>query len=513
MCKEKSGMNEEALEEKEPTLVPKSEIDKRAEELKDRVALPKKPGDKVQFSEMLDWLRIVPDKLLDKIMIYLYRLEPPINRQQVDPQADNNIDVFSGDNLRLLSEEHVVNSHGGGKYMLILSDLTAVGAKTKSSGFKASLMIPTINNPPKLDLREVVWDDPGCKGYKAWARAQKLIDEKNMPVEIEKREVGNSVDGKAMVDMMKVMAEFVTKLNSKDQEELKRRIAGDDSVGKGVMEILLEKMKQDDPNKSVSAIGGIISAMKGLMPDVKGDGGVVALIVPLMQMMMESNKQQTAILIKIIENQQGKGEKEGLSDEDRLLKLIEISKAIKGQNPVEKSTAEMIVEGVTTLAGPALELVNNIMRAKMMATTGMAGVNVTPVQTSAQPANQTKSLTVQPSTTGTTSPPISPAEATTIITQFGPLIIKHLGGEGWEFASLVSEMFGDEVTASAVRHGTEGLLTAAKAVAPFWQQIETTYGEAHLKKWLESFCNYREIIKKMEEEEVKEEKEEEMEVN
>lgn len=509
-------MNEEItlVDEKEPTLVPKSEIDKQAQELKDRIALPKKPGDKVQFREMVEWLRIVPDNLLEKVMVYLYRLEPIISRQQVDPQADNNIDVFNGDNLRHLTEEHIINNHGGGKYMLAVSDLTVTGQGTKKGqSFKVILMIPTINNPPKLDLREVVWEDYGNKGYKAWARAQKLIDEKNMPVEIEKREVGNSVDGKAMVDMMKVMAEFVTKLNSKDQDELKRRIAGDDSVGKGVMEILLEKMKQDDPNKSVGAISGIIGAMKGLMPDVKGDGGVVALIVPLMQMMMESNKQQTAILIKIIEGQTGKGEKEGISDEDRLLKLIEISKAIKGQNPVEKSTAEMIVEGVTTLAGPALELVNNIMRAKMMNTAGMGG-SVTPTQPNVTPINQAKSLTTQSPQAGTTPPAVSPAEATTIITQFGPLIIKHLGGEGWEFASLVSEMFGDEVTASAVRHGTEGLLTAAKAVAPFWSQIETTYGEAHLKKWLESFCNYREIIKKMEEEEAKEEeKEGEMEVN
>jgi len=155
--------------------------------------------------------------------------------------------------------------------------------------------------------------------------------------------------------------------------------------------------------------------------------------------------------------------------------------------------------------------VNNIMRAKMMTTAGMGG-SVTPAQPNPQAPSQMKSLTDQPPSTST-PPPLSPAEATTIITQFGPLIIKHLSSEGWEFASLVSEMFGDEVTASAVRHGTEGLLTAAKAVAPFWQQIETTYGEAHLKKWLESFCNYREIIKKMEEEEVKEEKEEEMEVN
>jgi hypothetical protein len=256
--------------------------------------------------------------------------------------------------------------------------------------------------------------------------------------------------------------------------------------------------------------------MKGLMPDVKGDGGVVALIVPLMQMMMESNKQQTAILIKIIENQSnGKGDKEGLSDEERLLKLIEISKAIKGEHHTEKSTAEMIIDSVTTLAAPALELVNNIMRAKQMSTAGMGQVPT------GQPQGQTvngqanslmnHSLPVgQPTQT---PPPISPAEANTIITQFGPLIIKHLGHEGWEFAELVSSMFGDEVTASAVRHGVEGLMSAAKKVPAFWGQIETTYGEAHLRKWLESFCNYREIIKKMEEEESKLEEGEELEVN
>lgn len=504
----------EMKDEKEPILVPTSEIDRKATELKDRSALPKKPGDKVTFSELGQWIKIVPNELLEKVMAYVYRVAPIINRQQVDPNADNNIDVISGDDLRQFTEDYVREHHGGGTYMIAVSDLTVTGSGTrKGQSFKCYLTIPTIDCPPILDLREVDWTADKNKGYKAWARAKRLINENDMPVEIEKEKVKNSMDGDSMVSMLKVMTEFVGKMNNNDQLELKRKLAGDEGVGKGVMEILLEKMKQDDPTKQVNAMGTIITAMKGLMPDVKGDGGVVALIVPLMQMMMESNKQQTAILIKIIENQNSSKDDGGskLSDEERLLKLIEISKAIKGQSPgPEKSMPEMIIEGVTTLAAPALELVNNIMRAKQM---GMAGMPGQPMQQNPQPLNTSPKGLTPPSNNGQvpnqTPPSVSPTEATTIITQFGPLIIKHLASEGWEFADLVSNMFGDDVTASAVRHGVDGLLNAAKGIPQFWQQIETTYGEAHLRKWLDSFCNYREIIKKMEEEELEESKKDE----
>jgi hypothetical protein len=91
----------------------------------------------------------------------------------------------------------------------------------------------------------------------------------------------------------------------------------------------------------------------------------------------------------------------------------------------------------------------------------------------------------------------APSEAAQIIQQFAPIIINKLAGEGWEFGAWVSDGFGDPVAASIARHGTDTLLAAAKLVPPFWQQVEKTYGEAYLRKWLDSFVNYKEEMMKM----------------
>lgn len=65
---------------------------------------------------------------------------------------------------------------------------------------------------------------------------------------------------------------------------------------------------------------------------------------------------------------------------------------------------------------------------------------------------------------------------------------------------MVSDMFGDDVAAGIARYGTENLMTAAKGVTEFWKAVEGTYGEAHLRKWLDSLCHYREEAKKADEE-------------
>ena len=88
-----------------------------------------------------------------------------------------------------------------------------------------------------------------------------------------------------------------------------------------------------------------------------------------------------------------------------------------------------------------------------------------------------------------------------MIAQYGPIIVNKLAGEGWEFGAWVADGFGDPAAAAIVKYGPDNLLQAAKMVPQFWSQIEATYGEAHLKKWLESLCNYKSIMQQMDAEE------------
>lgn len=485
------------LELSEPKIVPKSEIDKQAEELRNKRSLPKKPGDRVNFSEFQDWIKIVSDQGLERLMVYVYRLEPVINRQIVDPRADNNIDVISGENLRLLSEDYFITNHGGGRYELIVRDLDAVG-KEKGQSFRCSFTINTLNNPPKLDLREVEWDNPKNKGYKSWARAAKLIDERNMPVEIEKKESSN--DGKAMVDAMKLAMDFASKMSQKDQEELKRRIGAEDSLGRSIGDILLEKMKQDDPNKQVQTLTALLAAIK---PNGSEDKGMVALIVPLITMMNESNKQMMTVMLELFKSQQSQSSNKGDERDEvsKLKDLIDIAKELKGSpRASEKSVTEQLIEAGSVILPKVFDTVNGIIaiRSHALNPTQPAPKVSTMSQTINQEVNNQQPTNQQPQA-------ISAPESAQIIAQFGPLIEKHLGNPGYEFAALVEEMFGAETIAIAIKNGPMGLLEGAKTVSQFWNKVVGIYGEPHLTKWLTEFCNYKEELAKLEDEEEVEE--------
>ena len=67
-----------------------------------------------------------------------------------------------------------------------------------------------------------------------------------------------------------------------------------------------------------------------------------------------------------------------------------------------------------------------------------------------------------------------------------------------DVGAWISEGFGDMTAVAITKYGVDGLMAAAKSVPDFWSQIEASYGEAHLRKWLTSFVNYKEEIAKME---------------
>src|SRR5476651_1618889 len=97
------------IEPIEPTTGPK--IVKAGEELKKRLELPKKPGTRVRFPEMLEWLKMLSPDQEEQIVIYVYRLDPPIIRQKVYPDAANNIDVIS-DGFKFLDEKYFIDRMG-----------------------------------------------------------------------------------------------------------------------------------------------------------------------------------------------------------------------------------------------------------------------------------------------------------------------------------------------------------------------------------------------------------------
>lgn len=487
------------LESREPIIAKVSEIELRAAEIKEKRALPTPPGKLVGFKDLQDWLALVPKDAEERLTIWIYRREPIINRQLVDPQQDNNIDIiFNGFNK--LTEAYMRENHGGGNYKFTIKD--ADKPKTQMGGyFEAVLDIPMIDCPPKLDLREVDWNNPKNKGFKSWCRARKMIGEDDKPMADIVKEDKTTTTG-VDANMLKMMLDFTAKMSDKEQLALKQKIGGEDAVSKSMNELFLEKLKQEDPNKQSQTMIAMITAIKGMQPEVKSDN-TLALIMPMFmtmfQQMGEAANRQMTLLVEMLKNNKPEPKEEG-SRLDELRNLLAIAKEIKGGAAApEKTLTESLVESLPS----ALQIVANIQQAGLAAK-GVGGV-APPKSQGVNNGNGTDMMSqIQHGQIATPTTAVAPApavnEAAQIIAQFEPIIINKLAQEGWEFAAWIADGFGDMMAASIVKYGVEGLMTAAKSVPTFWSKIEASYGEPHLRKWLESLCKYKEIMAEMDKE-------------
>lgn len=491
------------LEIKEPTMVKVSEVNAKAAEIKAKRALPEAPGKTVKFSELQQWLALLSPDAEDRVTIWVYRRDPIINRQLLDPNMDNNIDIFYN-GFNKLTEDYVKEHHGGGSYKFVIKDEDKP-KEQKGGFFEATLTIDMVDCPPKLELREVEWDNPRNKGFKSWCRARKMINENNMPT-IEKKEGETNVTNGVDANMLKMMLDFTAKMSDKEQIALKQKIGGEDAVAKSMNELFLEKLKQEDPNKQMSVVVSLITAMKQMQPEIKADN-TLATIMPMFmamfQQMNESANRQMTLLVEMLKANKSEPKEEGVSKIEELRSIIEIAREIKGGSGQthEKTTAEVVGEILTPIIGPALTLVGNVM-AINAAKAGVQGVKVDQSQpkSNMETIRQEQAMqTGQPQLPAGETVPVN--EAVNLITQFEPIILNKLAGEGWEFGAWVSEGFGDMVAAGIVKYGPQKLMEAAKLIPSFWNKIQATYGEAHLLKWLESLCNYKEIVRQMEEEE------------
>jgi hypothetical protein len=495
----------EVVKEISPTMVKKSEVEAQAEEIRAKRTLPKKPGDVVTFSEACDWLKILTPEMQSRILLYVYRLIPVINRQYVDPQASNSIDIIS-DGFSTLTQDYFVNTHGGGKYKIIVFD-SGNKELQRNGFFSATLDIPMLDCPPKLELREVDWDDSKNKGYKSWCRAKRLIDENNMPTIEKKDGTATTAGGDNTVALMKMFMEFTSKMDEKQQDKVKVALAGNDGIGKGISDILLERMKQDDPTKIVTIVSTLMSAMKSNEPKVVPATDPLASILPFMQMMQESSNKNFTLMLTMIDkmNNSGGGNVKEVDDTERLKNLLEIAKMMKGGGaPAERSVTEQLIEAGAAILPGVFNIVGNIvaMNAAKMGVPNSGPVPIPTNITSTSQAMADAKAAGQPQQQLNGLPaPTGDSQMKMALQQFAPLIIKALenGKPGWEFAVDVENMFGAPTVSYMVKDGVDPLIAIAKSMPEFWNAQVNIYGEPHLRQWVKEFVNYKEESEKMEE--------------
>lgn len=530
------GKIESKTEGKEPKFVNKREIDTKAEKLAQVRELPKSPGGTVTFKEMMDWLNLLTPQMWNRMYIYLYRTFPVIVRQLSNPENPNYIDVLS----EPFTEQTIREKHGGGKYSFWVNDVDKFNTN-KAKLFDARLQIPLAEYPPKIsNLIEVDRSARENIGYVQWLNAQGFTDKDGKPIDKSKgSEMNLTSSGETQVAMMKLMMDFFSQMTKDKQNEIKKQLGGEEALSKSIGDILLERMKQDDPNKMVNTFTGMMTAINSTKSPTT-DGGIATIMpifVQMMQMqsdnmkvMMQMQSDNSKALVEAIksnkESGSGEGGSGGNSRISELKELLEIADMIKGGS-TKKSTTEIIADKIGDAITPVLNIVGNIVAlnaAQKQAAGHMPqGVSVAPQvsQQPGQPQIVTRSLP-----TGMTSITDKASEASEqskigspttssvdssenvsekailcqYLTQFSPLILQHLGNPGWEFAEKVEQMFGKMVVVTIKKYGKDKIVSASKEIPEFWKAVSGTYGEEYVDKWFDEFCRYEEIIEAMEDE-------------
>jgi hypothetical protein len=490
-----------------PTILPNAEIQAKAEAIRSKRELPKPPGRGCTFTQFCDWLKLLTTDMEQRIMVYVYRHKPIINRQLVNPDLPNYIDVIT-DGYKTLDESFIIDRHGGGTYGLMVVDTDRGGTKKDGTYFEVKLDVPMGQHPPKLDLREVDWSEPKNTGYKAWAMGQRLIDVNGVPIsEAKAQQAANNGNSGDTAATLKLMLDFASKMSDKEQAAFRAKMGEGESLGKGITDIMLEKMKQEDPNKQLTTMSTLIQAMKPT-----GEGGLTAIIpmfVAMMNTQMESSKQTMLMLVEVMKANKAEPQPEGKDSITQLKDLLEVARELKGGNS-GRSNTEVIVDKVMDLATPVLGIIGQVMAMKAHAA-GVQGIPVapggpsqgqgsTPPPTGSPQAPQTRvnALIQQAGATPKQNGDSVTDHEVGMIRQFAPLILQNMSKEGWEFGAWISDGFGDPIAASVARQGVDKLLAGLKAIPELWSQIEATYGEEYAKKWVASLCNYKEELGKLE---------------
>jgi len=522
-----------------PILITTTEVNNKSQELIESRKLPKSPGKTTSFPELEEWLKqITRPEQWNRLGGYIYRVIPVIIRQLSDPEAKNYIDVLTEEAVTYEDGGligYIKNNHGGGKYKFMLTDLDvkvarkegAKGGPGSSPITEAILNIPITDDcMPKLNYKELDTNDKRNFGYIQLLKNTGVINdkgEKMQPAVVQ----DNAAEVAGVVAAQGDKALQMVKDMSKDQQNLLREVLSNgkkDNNDKGVTELLLEKMKQDDPNKQTQMMLTLITTIMGLIPKDKpasNDGANVQL--EMMKFMMQQQQQaqefQSKILMQVMELTNKRPESDSILD--KIIAYKEVLPGLFGNTgsiAEPKSTTEMIIDKVSEVALPLIGLGSQLLQARGMqpiipVTAGQAQEavrqmtgprpNVQPfVNNNPGPQLVPQIQAPQPITDGTMQEqpmqqqPQQPINEPDIITKllisYGGLLITSIksGTTGANLADQVitlGPMLNMDVYGLLVGAGKEKLLNTMKSLPEFWNATGKVFGDAHMEKLVEDF--------------------------
>lgn len=513
------------------------EVDKAASAMAQDHVLPLPPGKTLDWPQTEKYLALLTPAMWSHFTIYVYRVKPKIRRQLRDPNSPNYIDVLN----EPFTLDYFISRHGGGKYQLQAVDMDKRDA-TNNAFFKCLLDINDVAHPPILDYNELELEARENKSYITWLQNKGILGSDGKVIPPQPVTGPPSPNGAMSAqDVLNILG-YAQKMNSEQQAAFRAQFApGPDSLSKSVGDILLEKMRQDDPREDWKMMMGFMDKLneKSSKPD-----GILATILQIqadqrktdMQMQAEQRKTDLEVTKLLLSNQQQQSNS-SKSQFSEFREIIAFARELLGSGGGHRRTGwDTGLEIARDVALPAIQSLGNTITNIMALRNGQPPVAGAPGMPAAPQAfdpyanpaaraqyAQTLANQPQPQPAPAPVPPPPPAPATPatpgqpgpqqqpthppdndaqnqllgLFQQYGNLIVGHLnsGTAGYDFAAMITDLLGTATHAMIANQGEEMLAATMLRIPEM-----AMFGEARLRLFVHEFVNYQQFFEQEQEE-------------
>lgn len=442
-----------------------------------------------------DWKASLTEDDWNHLTMALYREVPYIDRKQVNPNANINIEIFAS------PWDHkgktFLTTHGSGSYKMIINDSNrTIKGKGGMLGV-ARFVVNEPDYPPVFVLEELVVDHPSNRTLVAKLMAEGKL---NPQGRIMTPQGGNN-DNTALIALLTRMIEKNSSIPPKDStaESISQMFvkANDTMLG-----MVKDQAKADDPDKLIK----MLASLKDMLPKAESGNELLTLVVKMQsdlarvqaesqasnaKIQADSQNARESLMLKMMEMMNTRPNSEDA--EDKVLSRIATYKELfGGEGKGKASIPELLIEHGAPVVLKVLETIQGFVNIKNYqdGLKKQQEAQVT-VQASALPLPQAESTEPQPQTNGKVveMPANEQQQLVTVIRgPAGPLILSALqrGEDGSNFANALEGMFGTLTYDQIASQGKDKILAAMQAVPEFWNQIVP----ASMEKFVEEFIAY-----------------------
>ncbi len=490
-----------------------SDVETRAKKLADKTKIPKPPAKRLSFEAMMEYLSLLTPEMWDSLIIYVFRYYPIIRKREGE---DKNINKIT----EPFDRDYIKRRHGGGEYGFSVNDRSQPQCPQI---FTSSLKIPISECDPVLDLSTVVLDHKDNKSYIDMLKDKGILDN-NGGIKSEMAQQSNE---QTTAITNKILDAFLQSSKEEKQRLTNSRSNDDNELAKLFSSMLVEQMKANSPDKTMTMLTGLMGALKGAQTDSSVD---------VLKMLMESQNNNTKQMMDLMMNQMKmfqdtmnanlatikdtvKPNNQNIDPVSNFQKMCEtfmmFDKLRGGKSAEAEST--WIDKGIDAFERIGVPLVQTIMQAVALKNSGMKPEDIANMQQAQQlhrqlpaPTNevdnntnninntdgqqQGQSSQSQSQSQQSTMQQTPTTQLQTLIRQFGGMLENAIsqGRTGEEFAFSVEGMIGSVPLGQILALGENNIIMAMRSVPEFWGKVAPTpERETFMQTWVKDFVNYQ----------------------